>query len=123
MKNVQQSESQREIEREHEQRKGQIDSFFANLRNKVENEQRQKEAAAAEEEKKDIKEVLKEAAATSEDQFQNMKLEITPFKEFAEKLEMENRQDESVTESQSMSREDQSVSEVENSQVSQINEI
>ena len=44
-----------------------------------------------------------------------MKLEITPFKEFAEKLEMENRQDKSVTESQSMSRVDQSVSEVENS--------
>ena len=36
--------------------------------------------------------MLKQAAATSEEQFQNTQLEITPFKEFAEKLELEIQQ-------------------------------
>jgi len=46
-----------QIEREHEKRKDQIDNFFANLRNKVENERQQK---AMEEEKQEIKNKLRD---------------------------------------------------------------
>jgi hypothetical protein len=42
-KNVQASAAQREIEAEHNERKGQIDSFFANLKQKIENENIEKE--------------------------------------------------------------------------------
>jgi hypothetical protein len=40
--------AQREIENEHQARKGQIDSFFANLKQKIENENIQKEKQEAE---------------------------------------------------------------------------
>lgn len=39
-KNVQANLAQKEIEAEHEARKGQIDSFFANLKSKIEAENR-----------------------------------------------------------------------------------
>lgn len=78
--------AERQIEIEHEQRKDQINQFFANLRNKVENEQRAKEA---EEQKKEIKNMLRDATV-NEEMDSMAELQITPFKDFAARLENEN---------------------------------
>ena len=54
--------AEKEIEAEHQARKGQIDSFFANLKNKIEAENREKELQEKEEQEKE-----RERAAAAEE--------------------------------------------------------
>jgi hypothetical protein len=74
-KNVQAVIAEREIESEHEARKGKIDSFFANLKNKIETENKEKEMAEREEQERGlIKEKLREGIDSQPSEIENVKM-------------------------------------------------
>ena len=85
-KNVQANLAEKEIEAEHETRKGQIDSFFANLKNKIETENKVKEMQEKEEQERGlIKEKLREGIDSQPSEIENVKMrESLPKFEYQE---------------------------------------
>lgn len=91
-KNVHLAHAERQIEEEHEARKQQIDEFFNNLRNKATREKEMEEhQKQIERNKEELKKQLAMVEPSEDQSCVDESIQITPFKEFTEKLEEKNR--------------------------------